>query len=79
MKPIFFAALLLIALTLVAAFVVYFPRENDRPFYVGVTYNGNTVAEAKVLIDRVKNCTNLFVLQSGDLMMNESAVFEIGD
>jgi hypothetical protein len=80
MKRVFiFAAVLLIALMLVVVFIVYFPRVKDKPFYVGVTFCGDTAAEAKVLIDKVKNYTNLFVLQSGLLQANESAVVEIGD
>jgi hypothetical protein len=40
---------------------------DPEPFYVGVTYCGDSVSEAKQLIDKVKNYTNLFVLQSGSL------------
>jgi hypothetical protein len=39
-----------------------------KPFYVGVTYCGDSVSEAEQLIDSVKNYTNLFVVQSGPLM-----------
>lgn len=46
-------------------------------FYVGVTFCGNTTAEAKLLIDRVKTYTNLFVLQSGPISKNETATNEI--
>jgi hypothetical protein len=73
------AAILLIALVLVAVFIVFSPREGDKPFYVGVTFCGNTVAEAKLLIDKVKNYTNLFVLQSGVLQRDANAMNEIGD
>ncbi len=55
-------------------------KAEQKPFYVGVTYCGNVstsernaVAEAKLLIDRVKNYTNLFVLQSGSLQWNREA------
>jgi hypothetical protein len=51
----------------------------DETFYVGVTYCGSSIAEAKQLIDHVKNYTNLFVLQSGALMFNDDAMEEIGD
>lgn len=50
-----------------------------RPFYVGVTYSGDNVTDAKLLIDRVKNYTNLFVLQSGSLMYNVDASEQILD
>lgn len=52
---------------------------NNKPFYVGVTYCGDSVDEAKQLIDNVKNYTNLFVLQSGPLMYDVSASKEICD
>jgi hypothetical protein len=52
---------------------------KKKPFYVGVTFCGNTTIEAKQLVDRVKNYTNLFVLQSGPLERNTSAINEIGD
>jgi hypothetical protein len=51
----------------------------DEPFYVGVTFCGSSIQEAKQLIDRVKNYTNLFILQSGSLMYNVEAMEEIGD
>lgn len=47
--------------------------------YVGVAFGGNTVAEAKALIDRTKNYTNLFILQSGPISYNETATTEICD
>jgi hypothetical protein len=51
---------------------------EDRTLYVGVTYCGNSVSDAKLLIDKVKNYTNLFVLQSGSLQSN-SSIDAIGD
>jgi hypothetical protein len=58
-------------------FVVFSPRA--KPFYVGVTFGGDTTVEAKLLIDKVKNYTNLFVLQSGALQRDANAINEIGD
>ena len=55
------------------------PSSASTPFYVGVTYCGNSVFEAKLLIDKVKNYTNLFVLQSGPLMLRQDASQEICD
>ncbi len=52
-------------------------KESDDSFYVGVTFGGNTVAEAKLLVDRVKSYTNLFVIQSGPVSKNEPAMTEI--
>jgi hypothetical protein len=51
------------------AFLVSSVYENERikaaDYYFGVSFCGNTAAEAKLLIDRAKCYTNLFVLQSG--------------
>ena len=52
---------------------------DDGAFYVGVTYCGNSTSEAKLLIDKVKNYTNLFVLQSGTLQNDTDAINEVGD
>ncbi len=53
--------------------------EETKPFHFGVTFGGNTTAEAKLLIDRVKDYTNVFFLQSGPVSTNETAVNEICD
>ncbi len=53
---------------------------TDSPtFYVGVTYGGATTKDAKLLIDKVKDYTNLFILASGELQQNTTAIEEIGD
>ncbi len=46
-------------------------------FHVGVSFGGSTAAEAELLIDRVKTFTNLFVVQSGPVSVNETAMTEI--
>lgn len=46
---------------------------------MGVTYCGESVEEAKLLIDRVKDYTNLFFLQSGPLQNKSDDITEIGD
>lgn len=76
------AAVILIILIGLVVFVIYPSLSNNnalKPFYVGVTFGGNTSSDAKLLIDKVKNSTNLFVLQSGILQRNISALDEIGD
>lgn len=74
-----YLALIVVFLVIVSAFtaIKLAPNTSD-PFYVGVTYCGDSVLEAKQLIDHVKNYTNLFVLQSGSLMDIEG-ITEIGD
>ena len=54
-------------------------NKEKTQFYVGVTFCGNTTMEAKLLIDKVKTYTNLFVLQSGPISKNETATNEICD
>jgi hypothetical protein len=51
---------------------------KDKPF-VGVSFGGNTTEQAKVLIDRVKNFTNLFVIQAGVTQHNQTLMTEICD
>ena len=52
---------------------------SKKPFYLGVTYCGNSTTQAEQLIDKVRNYTNLFVLQSGPLMQNLNATEQICD
>jgi hypothetical protein len=52
---------------------------QELDFQVGVAFCGNTTTEAKLLIDRVKNYTNLFVVQSGPVSNNETSLNEIVD
>src|SRR3972149_9074867 len=54
-------------------------KEVAPSFYVGVTFGGNTTTEAKLLIDRVKSYTNLFVIQSGPVSKNEAVMTEISE
>ena len=74
------AAIFLILISLIP--VVYYTfldkNEEQKSFYVGVTFGGNTTQEAKLLVDKVKNYTNLFVLQSGSLR-SQNATETIGD
>ncbi len=52
-------------------------QKNQSGFYFGVSFCGNTTSQAKLLIDRVKGYTNLFVVQSGPVSTNETAMNEI--
>jgi hypothetical protein len=52
---------------------------NIKVVNVGVTYCGNSVSEAKQLIDKVKPYTNLFILQSGSLQTNNASIDAIGN
>ncbi len=52
-------------------------NKGSVSFRLGVTFGGNTTEEAKLLIDKVKTYTNLFVLQSGSVSKDEIATTEI--
>jgi hypothetical protein len=74
--------LIIILLIATATLLVSYTQSSNQPkdpVYVGVSFCGNTTAEAKLLIDRVKGYTNLFVLQSGPISKNETAAREICD
>jgi hypothetical protein len=67
----------------ISLLVSYTQSSNSKKeqVYVGIAYGGNTTMGAKLLIDRTKEYTNLFVLDAGinKLSTNESAVKEICD
>ena len=69
----------MIVVSLVLTIVAYLPGDpengetNPVEPYFGVSFCGNTTAEAKMLIDKTKDYTNLFVLQSGPISKNETA------
>jgi len=54
-------------------------EKNKETVFVGITYCGDTIEGGKALIDKVKNYTNLFVLQSGTLQRDLEKVEELGD
>ncbi len=82
-KIVLSAIIITILLVGLVAFINYTSLNgNDKekkPFLVGVTFGGNNTQDAKTLIDKVANSTNLFVLQSGELMRDKNAVMDIGD
>ena len=57
------------------------PAKADPGVYVGIAYGGDTIEDAKTLIDRVEGYTNLFILDSGRnaLSRNETNVEEVCD
>ena len=77
------AATLLALIVLVAAFINYGfvskTESNQESVHIGVSFCGNSTTEAKLLIDRVTNCTNLLIIQSGAVSKNETSLTEIAD
>ena len=72
---VFVSAILLLSLGI----ILLNPSSHTNPFFVGVTYSGNSTNEAKLLIDKVTDYSNLFVLQSGSLQEFPDKINEIGD
>lgn len=78
-------SLLLIALLVSAASVVLICvyirslSATAKDFFFGVSYGQETVAEAKLLIDKVKDYTNLFWIGSWGIATNETALNEVCD
>ena len=74
-------SLVAIVVIVVSTFVAIgsYQGASKKPFYVGVTYGGSSTTEAEQLIDKVKNYTNLFVVQSSPLQSNLTAMEEVCD
>jgi hypothetical protein len=76
-------AAVIIAVVSVSAFAsleIFHPAvATKKPFYVGVTYGGDSTIEAQQLIDRVKNYTNLFVITSNSLQYNLTEMEQVCD
>jgi hypothetical protein len=83
----YLAPLFLIAVMLVATLAVYqmYPTEAEVKAEpnanIGIAFCGNTTIEAKLLIDRTKDYTNLFILDSGGglISKNRTQIEEICD
>ena len=74
-------ALLVSAIALPAVYV-YNQAETvsaSDDFFFGVSFGGNTSSQAKLLIDKVKNYTNLFIVNSWEISgaANETALNEV--
>ncbi len=79
---LFLVIILLVSST--TLLVSYTQSSNDPPkntVYVGIAFGGTSVEQAKLLIDRTKGYTNLFILDCGinPISVNQSAVEEICD
>jgi hypothetical protein len=51
--------------------------EVDEEFFFGVSFGGNSTHQAKLLIDKVKDYTNFFLISNWDVSLNETALNEI--
>ena len=67
-------SILVISVSITSIYVYYRLAENSKEkFFFGVTYGQNTVEDAKLLIDKVKNYTNLFIINSSPITRNETS------
>jgi hypothetical protein len=70
------AFLVISAVAVPVTFVFHLNQPRDQ-LYFGVTYGDNTVEGAKLLIDRVQNYTNVFVVDSRPISDNQTALDEV--
>jgi hypothetical protein len=85
-RTVLISSIVIIAIIVVSSFAAMDASKSPstsmaskKSFYVGVNYCGSSSIEAQQLIDKVKNYTNLFVLQSGPLMLNFTETEQICD
>ena len=70
---------LLVSIIIPSLVVTNYNKENisNQDFFFGVTCGSTKIDEIKLLIDRVKEFTNLFVIDSWDIALNETALTEV--
>jgi hypothetical protein len=78
------SGLLLLAVLMISAGLPYMyayyricDAASKDEFFFGVTFGSETAEEARLLIDKVKDYTNLFVIDSWTLCTNETALNEV--
>jgi hypothetical protein len=77
---LFLLAVLLFSVSLTFMYDYYRAWEvAGDEFFVGVSFGLETVEDAKLLVDKVRDYTNLFVVASWAISVNETALNEICD
>lgn len=80
---LFLVAILILSMLAVVIYISITPETEAKisPVkpYFGISFCGDTDADAKLLIDKTKDYTNLLVLQSGPVSKNETATNIICD
>ena len=73
------SALLVSAVCLPMVYIYHEVKDAafKEDFFFGVSFGLDTASEAKLLVDKVKGYTNLFVVNSWDISTNETALNEI--
>ena len=67
-------SILIISVSVTSIYVFYQQGNKDskEKFFFGVSYGQNTVEDAKIIIDKVKNFTNLFIINSYPITVNNT-------
>jgi hypothetical protein len=76
--------IIILAISIPATFLAYSSEnkhKGDPGAYIGIAFCGNTVQEAKLMIDRVKSYTNVFIMDSprNPISDNQTSLEEICD
>ncbi len=85
MKEVWLASISLILMWIVIAALLLFPPNPNASaskrddFLFGVTFGSNSLPDAKTLVDKVKDYTNLFVVDSYDISLSETALTDVCD
>lgn len=81
LRGLFLLAILTISagLPYICGYYASWHTTNKEDFFFGVTFGENTAEEAKLLIDKVKGYTNLFVIDSWNISTNEMVLNEVCD
>jgi len=77
-----YAVLIIMLLAAILTPLIYWQHsfaEKPAPLFFGVSFGGQKVNEAKLLIDKTKRYTNFFLVNSWDLSTNETALNEVCD
>ncbi len=74
--------ILLLSATAALSIYLYCKSPNTtakQEFYFGVSFGQDTAEEAKHLIDKVKNYTNLFIINNWNINTNETALTQVSE
>ena len=77
-----FLSILVLSAAVLSTAPVYDQSKSDdaeEEVYFGVMFGSNSTSEVKQLIDRTKEYTNLFIMGSWDININETALSEVCD
>jgi hypothetical protein len=71
---------LIVSIILSSFLIIHYDNienSSSQDFFFGVTCGSTKIDEIKLLIDRVKEYSNLFIINSWDIALNETALTEV--